>query len=68
LRAAATFTNAPDVLSRTLGRGGEEVAAVVKVLIAHQAQVGFMHQGRCVQRLARLLAGHLRRGEPAQSS
>ena len=45
-----------------LGGGGEEVAAVGEglVRVGRQAQVGLVDQGGGVERLARLLAGHLR--------
>jgi hypothetical protein len=49
-----------------LGRRGKEVTAIFELLIANQAQIRFMHKRRSVERLPRLLAGHLRRGKPAQ--
>src|SRR5262249_22632470 len=49
-----------------LGRGGKEVAAVGELLIAHQAQVGLVDQGRRVQGLPRLFLGQLGRRQLAQ--
>src|SRR5206468_967405 len=44
-----------------LGGGTEEVAAVFKVLIAHQPQVSFVDQCRGVERLSRFLLRELLR-------
>lgn len=49
-----------------LGRRREEMSAAVELLVAHQPQVCFMHQGGRVERLARLLLRELRGGELAQ--
>src|SRR5262249_32125880 len=49
-----------------LAGGGKEMTAIVELLIANQAQIGLVHERRGVERLPRLLAGQLRRGEPAQ--
>ena len=49
-----------------LGGGGEEVIATLKLLIADQPQVGFMHEGGCVERLAWLFVGELGGGKLAQ--
>jgi len=43
--------------SHRFRRGSKEVAAIVKVLIARQAQIHLVHQGRRLQRLPRLLLG-----------
>ena len=51
-----------------LGRRGEEVATIFKMLIAHQSQVGFMHQGRGIKCLPRFLVRELLRRESAQLS
>jgi hypothetical protein len=49
-----------------LGGRGKEVTPIVEFLIAHQPQIGLVHQGRGVEGLAGLLPGELLRGELAQ--
>ena len=51
-----------------LGRGSEEVFAVLPVILpgADQPQVGFVNEGRGLERLARSLLGELLRRELAQ--
>src|SRR5262245_56666013 len=48
------------------GGGGEEVAAIVEVLVTDQAQIGFMNQGRRFKGLARLLLSEPLGRKPAQ--
>jgi hypothetical protein len=63
LMAARLFDeNAAD----RLGRGGEEVTAALELLIADESQIGFVNEGRRVERLARLLAGEPVRRELAE--
>jgi hypothetical protein len=49
-----------------LGGSSKKVASAVEVLIAHESQVGFVDQGRCVECLARPLLGQLLRSQLAQ--
>jgi hypothetical protein len=49
-----------------LGGRGEEVATVGKGLIASQAKIGFMHQGRGLEGLPWFLLGELLRCQSAQ--
>src|SRR5262249_71798 len=52
-----------------LGRGGKEMTAIVPARflpVADQAQVGFVNQGRRLQRLPRLFLGQLLGGQLAQ--
>jgi len=49
-----------------LGRGGEEVAAIVELPVADQAQVSFVNQGGGVERLPRLLVRELGCGKATQ--
>jgi hypothetical protein len=49
--------------------GGEEVSATIPVLVRigpDEPDIGFVNQGRCVERLPRLLARHLACGQSAQ--
>src|SRR5262245_29191449 len=47
-------------------RRRKEVTSVLKLLIAHQTQVGFVHQGRGAECVTWVLSGHLRGGKLAQ--
>jgi hypothetical protein len=49
-----------------LGRCGEEVPSAIKLLIAHQAQIGLVDQGRGVKRVAGAFVGHMPGREPAK--
>jgi hypothetical protein len=49
-----------------LGRGSEEMAAIRKLLISDQPQIGLVHQRSRIECLARLFLGQLRRGKFAQ--
>jgi hypothetical protein len=54
--------------SHGLGGGGKEVGTTLpfKILIAGQAQPGFMHQGRGLQGMIGRFARHFARGKFAQ--
>ncbi len=61
LLAAGVLDHDP---SHGFGRRGEEVAAAVPVLDllnVYQPQIGFMHERRCLQSLARLLLSESQR-------
>jgi hypothetical protein len=52
--------------SHRLGRGGEEMAAAVEVLVTDQPQISLVDQGGGVERVPGSLGGHFRGGELAQ--
>jgi len=63
----ALAARAPDQdPAHRLGGGGEEMSSVGEVRIPDQPQIRVVDQGGGVERLPRLLAGQLRRGQPAQ--
>ena len=69
---AAAFQTAPGagVLDEDpphgLGRRGEEVPSAIELLVAHQAQIGFVDQGRGIERVAGPFVRHMTGRELAQ--
>jgi len=51
-----------------LGGSAKEMGAAIpiRIFVSGQAQPGFMHQRRWLERVAGRFAGHFARGEPAQ--